>query len=313
MPRRSRTAAKPATRAGRRCPVVGAGRVVGDQVDVEPVAAQQVGQLFGQPVAVVDPVQHQVLDEDAPPGDLAVAAAGGDQLGQREPARDGHQLRAQPIVGSVQRQRQLDLQRLGRQPLDAGYPPGRRDRDLARTQAEAGRVVEGAAGREHRVVVQERLAHAHHHHVGHPLALLAQHRRQHRHLLRDLAGGQVAAKAHAAGGAEGACQRAARLRRDADGAPVAMAHRDRLDREAVTGGEAQLDGAVGGPLRLDRFQLAQRLRIGETAPESGRQRGQLLVVAGQALHHALVDLPLPVLRLAPFLHQRVDSFEIHGW
>src|SRR6202008_170129 len=90
--------------------------------------------------------------------------------------------------------------------------------------------------------------------------------------------------------------------RDADRAPVAMAHRDRLDREPVARGEAQLDGAVGRQLRLDGLQLAQRLRIRETAAESGRQRRQLLVVAGQALHHALVDLPLPVPGLAPLLH-----------
>ena len=84
-------------------------------------------------------------------------------------------------------------------------------------------------------------------------SLVAQPPGQHDQLLDDLAGREVAAEAHRAGRAERARERAARLRRQADGAAVAVPHRDGLDRVAVGGAQAQLDRAVGGDLLgLDR-------------------------------------------------------------
>ena len=82
---------------------------------------------------------------------------------------------------------------------------------------------------------------------------------------------EVAAELHLPGRAEGAGQRAARLRGEADrAAPVAVAHQHRLQRPPVGGVEEGLDGAVVGfGLRLDgqgrerhlrRQPLAQRRR-----------------------------------------------------
>ena len=54
----------------RRGAVVGAGRVVGDQVDLVGARIEQRGELAGVLGQVVDAVEHHVLDED-----LAAAAA----------------------------------------------------------------------------------------------------------------------------------------------------------------------------------------------------------------------------------------------
>ena len=64
-------------------------------------------------------------------------------------------------------------------------------------------------------------------------------------------------------------------------APVAVAHRDRLDREAVGGAQPQLDRAVGGVLHLVGGQLAQRHRRREPRAQVERQRRELVVALGE--------------------------------
>ena len=115
------------------------------------------------------------------------------------------------------------------------------------------------AGREHRVVVQERLAHAHHDHVRQTLPPSSPACRASTSTCSTISPReQVASQAHRAGGAERAGQRAAGLRRDADRVPVAVAHRHRLDRVPVAGGQPQLDRPVRRLLALPLLQLAQR-------------------------------------------------------
>ena len=98
------------------------------------------------------------------------------------------------------------------------------------------------AGGEHVVDVHRRLPHAHEDDVVDRFDAAEVER-----LVEDLVGGEVAAELHLAGRAEGAGQRAARLRGDADRAPaVAVAHQHRLDRAPVGGVEERLHGAVVG-------------------------------------------------------------------
>ena len=119
--------------------------------------------------------------------------------------------------------------------------------------------------RHQRRIVLQRLAHAHHHDVGDDalvaLQVLAQEVLGEPELGDDLAGGQVAAEALVAGGAEAAAHGAAGLRRNAQRAAVVLGNEHGLDRIAVADVEQPLDGAVGGfVLREDR-QAPRRGRV----------------------------------------------------
>ena len=134
------------------------------------------------------------------------------------------------------------------------------------------------AGGEHVVDVHRRLPHPHEDDVVDRFDAAEVQR-----LVEDLVGAEVAAELHLPGGAEGAGERAARLRGDADrAAPVAVAHQHRLDRPAVGGVEERLDGAVVGfRLGLDRERRERHLR-GQPLAQRRRQVGHLLVGAGPA-------------------------------
>ena len=124
------------------------------------------------------------------------------------------------------------------------------------------------AGGEDRVDVHRRLPHPHEDDVVDRFDAAEVER-----LVEDLVGAEVAAELHLAGGAEGAGQRAARLRGEADRAPpVAVAHQHRLDRPAVGGVEERLDRAVVG-LRLgldgQRRERHRRRRAARAAPPAG--------------------------------------------
>ena len=57
---------------------------------------------------VVHAGEHDVLDEDLPPAQLEVAAALGDDVGERVAVVHGHQLRALRGIGRVEREREPD-------------------------------------------------------------------------------------------------------------------------------------------------------------------------------------------------------------
>ena len=270
----ARIARKRSICSGRRA-VVGAGRVVGDQVDLVDAGVEQGRELAGVLGPVVDAVEHHVLDEDLAAAARPVAVAGGEHLGQRVAVVDRHQLRAQAVVGRVQGERQADRHLALGEAVDPGHPADRRDRGAPVGDAEVGQPL---AGGEHRVEVHRRLPHPHEDDVVDRLDAAEVER-----LVEDLVGGQVAAELHLAGGAEGAGQRAARLRGDADRAPaVAVAHQDRLDRAAVGGVEERLDRAVVGlRLRLEGQgrerdlggePLPQRPPAGWSSPRRNRRR-----------------------------------------
>jgi hypothetical protein len=109
-------------------------------------------------------------------------------------------------------------------------------------------------GRHQRTVVLQRLAHAHHHHVGDdPLAgrqlqPLAQPVLGKPQLGQDLAGAQVAAEALVAGGAEAAAHGATGLGGHAQRAAVVLGDEHGLDGVAAAHVEQPLGGAVGRDL-----------------------------------------------------------------
>ena len=174
-----------------------------------------------------------------------------------------------------------------------------------------GRVVGQPAEGEHLVVVVERLAHAHQHDVGDPAAVAPRLARRPQQLLEDLAAGEVAAEAHGAGGAERARQRAARLRRDADRAPVAVPHQHRLDREPVQRAEPRLHRLVGRALLLVEDQVGERQLAGESRADGLRQRRHLVPGGREVARHTLPDLLSPIRWLAPVSEQRHCRFELH--
>ena len=96
-------------------------------------------------------------------------------------------------------------------------------------------------------------------------------------------------KAHLAGCAERACQRAARLRRQAHGTPaVAEAHQHRLHGMAVVRAEQRLDGAVA----------CFRLLYEGSRVENGTSRSKPLTQTSREVRHLLVaggtaGCPLP--------------------
>ena len=144
------------------------------------------------------------------------------------------------------------------------------------------------------VEVHHRLAHTHEHGVV-DRAQAAEMQR----LVEDLRGGQVAPEAHRSGGAEGAGERAARLRGQAQRTPsVAVAHEHRLDRAAVGGLKQRLDRAVAGvglvhdPQRGERHLAVKR--------RAHRQRHVAhLLKRTRALRGPLPDLLGSVARLRP--------------
>ena len=86
-------------------------------------------------------------------------------------------------------------------------------------------VVERLDGGEHPVEVEQRLAHAHEHDVGQPLAGRGQPARRVADLVDDLGDLEVAPEPELAGRAERAADGAAGLARDAQRVPLARARR----------------------------------------------------------------------------------------
>ena len=166
---------------------------------------------------------------------------------------------------------------------------------------------------EHVVVVVEGLAHAHHHDVRDACVLLvAQQAGEPQQLLADLLGLEVAPEPHAAGGAERARERAARLRREADGAALAVAHRDGLERVAVVRAQLQLDRAVLGALRGLLAERAQRRVALEALAQRPRQRRDLVPALGELRVDGVRELPGAVRGCALLLEHVEGGLQRHG-
>ena len=196
-----------------------------------------------------------------------VALARGEDVLERIAVVDRHDLRAQRVLGGVQREREPDRHVGLRQPVDAGRPADGRDRRAAVGDAD---VRQPPRRREHVVEVHHRLAHPHEHEVvdrldaagsaapgrGSPSAVR----------LRPNFIEPVAQNVHVSGQPD--CEET-----QIGAAPVAVAHQHGLDRPAVAGVEQRLDGAVGGVRLVDQptaRRTAPRRRAGRAAPRAGR-------------------------------------------
>ena len=169
--------------------------------------------------AVVDAFQHDVFEGDfTTPVTIDIAAAGLHQFLDRVLAIDRHQLIAQTIVGRMQRYRERHVGNL-LQLMHGRNHAGGTDRDAALAQRVTKIIAHHIDRGDHRVKVEQGLAHAHHHDIGH--ALLVAFREQAmvgKMQLGDyLGGGQVAIESLLRGRAETAVQRTAQLRGNAQG------------------------------------------------------------------------------------------------
>jgi hypothetical protein len=168
-------------------------------------------------------------------------------------------------------------------------------------------VREPLARGQHVVDVDERLAHPHEHGVV-DLGLAAEVER----LVEDLGLRQVASELHAAGRAERAGERAARLRAQAQAAPaVAIAHEDGLDGPPIVGAEEGLLGAVAGLGVELEVERAEWNLAGQGLPKRGGQVGHL-VVGASATSNPLPDLPGAERRLVVLGERLLEKSEIHA-
>ena len=259
-----------------------------DQVDLGGDAGEQTHERLGVLEAVVDALQHHVLEGDAARvGEAGIGAAGSHQLGNRILAVDRHQLVAQFVAHGVQRDGEHGAGLLA--PAgDLGDDAAGRERDAPLRHGEAVAV----GGNRHRIAhvseIVERLAHAHQHDVGdlavaigNEAAVLGPGRAlpvadavaRQQDLADDLLGRQVAHEPLRAGVAERAGERAADLARDAQRAAVGLGDVDGLDLGGAllvaADGQAQqpLAGAVDGHLLGCDLGPGQRIGARQGRPQ----------------------------------------------
>ena len=269
-PARSSRACRACDLAGRRARELPARLVVGDQVEVVERAAQTLRQRRRLRGGVVDAAQDDVLEHQLAPRGLHVALARGEHRVERILPVERHETVAQLVGRRVQAHRQVELQRLRGEPVDARHHADRGHGDASRREREPLGVVEQAAGAQGLVVVVERLAHAHEDDVGHAavVRLVAEHAGEVEDLVDDLLRGEVPAQPQAAGRAERAAHGAADLGGDTDGGAAGHQHQDGLDRVAVGGLEQRL--ARRSASRGARLHLRQRERrepLGQLLPQ----------------------------------------------
>ena len=247
----------------------------GNEIDLGGNAGQQAHQLarFGQ--AVVDALQHDVFEGDAPRvRQHRIVAARLEQLGDRILAVDRHQLVAQLIAHRMQRDGERRAG-LGAPARDLRHDARRRQRDAPLRHRQ--RLAVG--GQLHRrldvVEVVERLAHAHEHDVG-DLAIgrrqqasivgllgtlpIADAVARQEDLADDLLRREIANEALRARMAEGAVERAADLAGDAQRAALGLRNVDGLDFRRLAA--APQRGQPQQPLAraVDRHLLGDDLR-----------------------------------------------------
>ena len=229
-----------------------------DEVDLAAPPLEQPHQLPGVLGPVVDAAQHHVFVRDQASARNPIALRRRDHVRQRVLRLDRHQLAPQGGIGRVQADRQVGADRLLHQLLQRGQDADRGQRQLLRRDREAFGIHENAQGLHGRVVVEQGLAHPHHHDVP---GLLARRRLRHDggHLAQDLVDREVALVPGDAREAERALERTSGLRGDADGAPRRLRDVDALDGRAVLQAEEVLDRAVEGLAALGDLGPAQRV------------------------------------------------------
>ena len=158
---------------------------------------------------------------------------------------DRHDLGTQLVVRCMQGDGQGNVD-LVSQHIQRRHHTGGGESDAALGDAEAEVIHHQLHGRYHVGEVEQRLTHAHHHHVGDG-ALAAHHFGGTPHLADDLGDFQVAVEPLLGGGAEGAGQGAAHLGGDAQGSAVRFRNVDGLHL-LIAHLQRPFDGAIGGAL-----------------------------------------------------------------
>ena len=188
-----------------------------------------------------------------------------------------------------------------REPGLAGQPLQPR-READRRQGDPpGRERKPARGGEHpqrlhrRVVVVQRLAHAHQHDVEAPV-LQVEFAGQHADLPGDLARRQMPGQPHLSGQAEPAAHRAPDLGRDAEGHRRRVGDEHRLDAAPVGEGEHELPGAVVRLLAGGDAGGRERQGAGERRPERAGEVGH----AVEPLQPSAVDPPIDLAAVVRF-------------
>src|SRR5438034_8418915 len=282
-------------------------RIERDQVHLGAEPVQEAHEPAGVRLAVVLVAQHDVLEGDALAARERQRTAGVEERTQWVAAVDGHQPRALRVGGGGERHGQVDA-RLGDQAPDHGDEADGGDRDAPGRDRVAPLGGQDVERRAHRLVVGERLTHAHEDDVRERA------RRGERaagaHLAHDLGGREVAHQAHARRRAEAAPHPAAGLARDAEREPVARAglalelrDEDALDRGGTRGAltrevEEELPRAVRGVGDEDGGEAAEREVGGEPGAQPAREvRHAREVVRALAVHPG-EDLRRAIVRLA---------------
>ena len=258
------------------------GGVPRDDVDGDVEIADETGQLVRVARGVVDAAQERPFKGELASGGLLVMLERRAEFVEGIGAVERDEAVAQGVVGGVERDAEADLPIFLGEAGYAGDVARGGDGDFARADAHAGGVHEEANAFGHVVVVAEGFAHAH---VDDVRGAIAEGfvRQEDEGLAGDLRRVEIAYEAGMAGGAEGAVQRAAGLRGDADRDAVAVAQEHGLDGLSIAQAEQDLARAgLFGAAFLEEGQRnggakgfepgAERLReirhgvVGEHAP-----------------------------------------------
>ena len=246
-------------------------------------------------IAIVDAVDHRPLKADTAPLGTAVVGQGARQVAQGIRAVDRCDAIAQAVVRGVQRDCQIDRQAGSCQTHNARNDTDSGHRDVPGTDAHV--AMEALHGCPHRVIVGERLAHAHEHDV-HGSAADGSARRaagagrwllqRAQHLLDDFPDAQIPVESHLARCAETARHGTASLAADAQRGPIAVAHEHGLHQVSITQRPQVFAGLAAirclGTHQLQRWW--QQLADGLTqALGNVGQLGQRAALAVQAVPH----------------------------
>ena len=263
---------------------------------------------------IVDVLEHHVFEGDEiPRRHLQVPLAGSQQFLQRILAIERHELVAQRIVAGMQRNRQCH-RAVFRQTVDQRHHTGGGNRDPAARKPVTVVVQQRPQGRQQRVVVQQRLAHAHEDDVadgaqragivnvlvelGHvvgatPAGLrtgLAQELVGQPDLTEDLGRAEVAREPLLAGGAEAAVDGTPGLRGHAERATTGFGDEDGLNGIAGPHVKEPLARGIGGGVILQHRRCLDQRLVLKALTEAASQIGHGRPVGHATLVHPAHEL-----------------------
>ena len=152
-------------RAARGCAGIAVRGIERDQINLRVETPQQFADGAGVGFGVIFPLDQRPLVKDAAAGRLAVGATGGHKFVERPLFCGGHESGALGLRGGVERDGEVERAHFPGEAQNPRHDANRAERDPLGAEGEAGFVAENVDGGHDRVVVVERLAHAHEHDV----------------------------------------------------------------------------------------------------------------------------------------------------